>query len=163
MLWDLSTFDRESFNFSEYLRFLEHKHLNVKFHETLLRVAIPNLGCTDTKRCDADAHGLRKAREANVIFNHLAVNGVKHILKVVVPDCTIHPHANKDIIDALRPFTIRNLDWRKSNLGVKTIMMSAPDVETLALYSSGDEDALAQWINSDGLCQLPKVERFYKW
>lgn len=37
-------------------------------------------------------------------------------------------------------------------------MASTPEVETLTLDSSGDEDALSHWINVDGLCQLPKVE-----
>jgi len=156
LLWDLSTFDNENTNFSEYL--LRLRQLNVIFHETLVRVALPNLSCTGKQSCDATTHGLRENPEANLIFKHLADCKVKHILKVVVPDCTIHSHSNRDIIDALKPFAIENLDWRKVDLGVTTIRMAAPEIETLKLYSSGNRDVLSNWIDTNGLAQFPKVD-----
>ena len=96
-----------------------------------------------------------------MIFKHLGAKGVKHIMEAVVPDCMVHPHANRHIINALRPFNIRRLKWRKVDLGVKTIAMAAPEVEVLALYSSGDRDVVSQWVDIDGLCQLPKVAALY--
>ena len=92
-----------------------------------------------------------------MIFSHLGSKGVKHIIEAVVPDCMVHPHANRHIINALRPFNIRRLKWRRLDLGVTTIAMAAPEVEVLTLYSSGDRDALSQWVGIDGLCRLSKV------
>ena len=92
-----------------------------------------------------------------MIFGFLKSKGVKHIIEVIVPDCMVHPHANKHIINALQPFNVKRLKWRKLDLGFKTIAMAAPEVEGLTLYSSGDKDALFQLVNVDGLCQLPQV------
>ncbi len=155
--WDLSIFNNKKLNFTEYLRILESNNLNISFYETLIRVTLPDLSCSGNRSCDATTHGLRKSSEANVIFSHLKSKGVKHIIEAVVPDCMVHPHANRHIVNALRSFNITRLKWRKLDLGVKTIAMAAPDVEVLTLYSSGDRDALSQWVDIDGLCQLPKV------
>ena len=155
--WDLSTFDNNKMNFTEYLRVLESDNFNISFYETLLAVALPDLSCAGSHPCDATPHGLRKSSEASVLFKYLERKRVKHIIEAVVPDCMVHPHANKSIISALRPFNVRRLKWRKLDLGVKTIAMAAPEVEVLTLYSSGDRDALSQWVNFDGLCQLSKV------
>ena len=144
-------------NFVAYLGVLKSNRFNIKFHETLKRVTLPNLSCSENRSCDATNHGLRKSYEAWVVFDYLRSKGVKHIIEVVVPDCMVHPHANKYIIAALRPFDVRRLKWRKLNLGVRTIAMAAPEVEQLTLYSSGDIDALYQWADTDGLCRLPKV------
>lgn len=153
----MSTFDDKERNFTEYLRVLESDNFNISFYETLIAVALPDLSCTGSRPCDATPHGLRNSSEANVIFKYLERKGVKHIIEAVIPDCMVHPHANRSIISALRPFNIRRLEWRKLDLGVKTIAMAAPEVEVLTLYSSGDRDVLCQWVNFDGLCQLSQV------
>lgn len=155
--WNLSLFDSKEMDFTEYLRVLESDNLNISFYETLIVVTLPDLSCAASHPCDATPHGLRKSSEANVIFKYLERKKVKHIIEAVVPDCMVHPHANKSIISALRPFNIRRLKWRKLDLGVKTIALAAPEVEVLTLYSSGDRDVLSQWVNFDGLCQLSQV------
>ena len=152
---DLSGF--KTMNFMEYLPVLELDNLNISFYETLIKVVLPDLNCHDNHSCDATKHSLRKSSEAGIVFRYLKSKGVKHIIEAVIPDCMVHPHANRYIIDALRPFNVKRLNWRKLDIGVETIKRAAPDVEVLTLHSSGDWDALSRWVGVDGLCQLPKV------
>ena len=92
-----------------------------------------------------------------MMFNHLRSEGVNHIIGVVVLDCMVHPHANRYISSALPPFNVRRLKWWRLDIGVKTTAIAALEVEELVLCLRGDRDALSQWVDIDGLFQLPRV------
>ena len=154
----MSIFNADNLDFNEYLDDLREDRLDIKFHETLLRVVLPNLSCVPNNACAINLpHPLRKDSEANLVFDYLIRKGVKRVIEAVIPDCIVHPHSNRNIINALKPLEVKRLNWRKLNLGVSTIQMAAPEVEALTLYSSGDADALLQLSGPEGLCKLEKV------
>ena len=151
-------FDAENLDFPEYLDDLKKDRLNIEFYKTLIRVKLPDLSCSPKKACTATlTHPVRNDSEANLIFDYLSRKGVQRVIEAVIPDCIVHPHSNRNIINALKPMGVKRLNWRKLNLGVSTIQMAAPEVEDLTLYSSGDADALLQLTGPNGLCKLRKV------
>ena len=118
---------------------------------------MPNLVCSAIKSCSSLSHGVRNVPEALTVFKVLQVKGVTHIVEVIVPDCPIHPHKNKDIIESLCSFHVRILDWKKRDLSVELLRRASPEVEELHLYSSGNQGILDQWASDEGLCRLEKV------
>jgi len=149
---DLQLFENSSYRFSPY--YLDNfPRTNFKCESWLQYVRLPEL------QCDFEVTEVphKTLGDAILIFDSLRKKGVTHILKVIVPDCTIHPHGDDAVIRCLEGLHVKKLDWRKQDLSVATILQAAPEVEEVRLYSSGNRDVLSHWASYEGLYRLPKV------
>ena len=85
------------------------------------------------------------------------IKGVRKIYQLVVPDYFVDPHTEETIENAIKPFEVETLDWRRLDLGIDSIQASAPEVRRLHLYSSGNRAALSHWYSSEGIKTLKQV------
>lgn len=117
-------------------------------------VKLPDLQCSNEESCAINKQSLgRLDPEGPKVFDYLRsdVHGKKkvtHIDKVIVPDCTIHPHSDEEIRRSLAGLRIRSLDWRKQDLSITALRDILSGVESLHLQSSGNEDILSYWAQS---------------
>jgi hypothetical protein len=129
---------------------------DLEFEKTLRRVRIPAIsemaGISKTKHIDS--HIPDHARE---IFQWLQSKGVRQVVEVHITDSFHKPHAEETIIETLKGFNVQELDWKRTDLSVDTILQTSQDVKTLHLYSSGNWSALAHWLSIDGIPKLPLV------
>jgi len=145
-------------DFGEFIKNSLRKSRSQSLYEPFLEyVTLPDLGCEFAAKCFPVRNGIRIKGEAPAVFEFLRGSDVTHILKVVVPDCLSHPHSSQDIITSLSGLNVRDLDWRKKDLTVDTILAAVPDVELLCLYASGNDVVLQHWIGKKGLERLEKL------
>ena len=154
---DLSVFSKINIPFKEYVNDLQDH--NVEFNTYLKLVRLPELACVGRESCVDLKDGLRCRPEAVKVFDYLWEKGVRNILKVVVPDCPVHPHTNQAIRNLLQKFSIKRLEWRKKDLSVQTLMTAAPKLEKIRLFASGNQDVLDHWASPEGLSRLRQVYR----
>lgn len=86
--------------------------------------------------------------------------GVKRIIKLVVSDHPYLPCRDHVIVDALKGFDIRYLDWDKEDLCMQSLTQNgiAPNLRELWLAWSGRNSTLLGWSNKEcGLWKLSKV------
>ena len=101
---------------------------------------------------------LRSERqEVWLILSWLKGKGVKEILRLVVPDCKVNPLDEDRIRRSMEGFVIKELDWRRLDLGIEPIMSLASTLSVLHLYSSGNWAVLSHWVSKGGLEELKKV------
>jgi hypothetical protein len=60
------------------------------------------------------------------------------------------------IQQSIIPFNVEVLDWRRTDLSIRTIRTAASNVRVLHLFCSGGWAALSDWTGSN-LASLPKV------
>jgi hypothetical protein len=149
---DLQQFDKRGADYQAYVENFENTNFECETWYKYVR--LPDLHCS-SKGVDP-LHTVPR-EDARTIFNSLRDRKIKRILEVTVPDCPNHPHSDDTIINCLKEFGVKRLDWRKLDLSVKTILQAAQDVEELCLYSSGNEDMLTHWASYEGLYRLHKV------
>jgi hypothetical protein len=94
---------------------------------------------------------------ANIVFDLLKAKGVRTIVKVDVRDCLLHPHSDSNVIQCLRSFVVRKLDWRRADMGIEVLLQAAPDIEEITLYYTGNKEVLNRWTGYEGLRRLKKV------
>jgi hypothetical protein len=82
---------------------------------------------------------------------------VDRIFEVHVEDFLHSPHSEENIEHALQGFDVRDLDWRRVDLSVCSILEAAPNVEYLYLYSSGNPAVIDHWLGPNGVCTLLMV------
>jgi hypothetical protein len=85
------------------------------------------------------------------------VKNVTRIVQLSVEDSFENPHTEETIENAIMPFDIRILKWKRLDLSIDSILCSAKNVEHLYLYSSGNRAALTQWLGDCGVRRLDKV------
>lgn len=122
--------------------------LDVRFEKVLKYIEIPLLdNATTNARIDVLS-----------IFDWLCIcKGVRTILEVRVQDSRYTPHSEEDIEDSLIQLEIQELDWRRTDLSIHTILACAPDVERLHLYSSGNLATIDHWTGPNGVVRLKNV------
>jgi hypothetical protein len=121
---------------------------DVEFEPTLKYVDLPAF----------DGIEANKREEAKIILEWLRKSRiVKRIFHLSVADSLHEPHSEETIEDAIKPFDIKILDWRRIDLSIRTIRDAAPNIRRLRLYSSGNWAPLDHWIGADGVCTLQKV------
>lgn len=105
-------------------------------------------------------HHLNSPREdAKVVLDWLSDRGVQKIIELRVPDSWENPHSEEIIEQAIKTFGVEVLDWRRTDLSIKSIKESAGEtVRELHLYSSGNWTALSHWTDPEELSGLNKVE-----
>lgn len=90
---------------------------------------------------------------------------VTEIMEVTVLDRLRSPHDDQVIEDCVKSFRVQILNWRKLDLclaGFTSEGLGSGEcpIETLHLYSSGNQAVIKHWLcreGSGGLLDLPKV------
>jgi hypothetical protein len=99
-----------------------------------------------------------KQPPATLIFEWLSrCKGVEHILEIRVDDGEFSRHSEEDIEASLTRFDVRDLDWRRVDLSIDSVMRAAPNVERLHLYSSGNLGTIDHWLGRYGIQRLSNV------
>lgn len=101
-----------------------------------------------------DREGLTDSR---IVFNWLAKNGVKKIIRVIVLDDGDVAHSDDTIKECLKPFNIEVWDWKKPDIFSETICQAAPRVRVVHLYCTGNNAVLRNWSGEEGLAKLKQV------
>lgn len=135
----------------------------MKFEDTLQYVAfpavqverIPQSKMMKKQQQQQDGKG---RRDMEFLFDFLREKKVKRVLKVIVDDTTDTPHSDESIERCIGGLGCEIWDWKKIDLCSETILKAAPDVRELSLYWSGNNAILRGWSESEGLCQLSKLE-----
>jgi hypothetical protein len=113
----------------------------VEADKTLIQEKPDRVGLTDSK----------------IVFNWLAKNGVKKIIRAIVLDDGDVAHSDEAIEECLTPFKIEVWDWKKPDICSETIYKAAPDVRVVHLYCTGNNAVLRSWSGDEGLAKLKKV------
>jgi hypothetical protein len=169
--FDLSSLPRPSIS-TTYLNRLS-RHL--KFEDSLQYVALPKLrvelapkiasprsavvlaaGETD-KALTQEKPDRVGVTDSKIVFNWLAKNGVKKIIRVIVLDDGDVAHSDEAIEECLTPFKIEVWDWKKPDICSETIFQAAPGVRVVHLYCTGNNAVLRSWSGNEGLAKLKKV------
>src|ERR1700753_684784 len=82
---------------------------------------------------------------------------VYKVFKVIVDDFGYVSHSESSIVASLKGLDIKELDWRRPDIGSETIFEGAPIVSILHLYWNGNRGVLQGWCCPDGLCKLGDV------
>lgn len=93
------------------------------------------------------------------IFQWLKDHNVESVLKVIVVDDVEPCHSDEVIESCMRNLNTRVWNWSKIDLCCDVINDSAPLVEDVTLYSSGNNAVLVGWSSSAGLAKLKNVSR----
>ena len=128
--------------------------INVEFEPCLRYVVIP---LWDKNGPTCPRATLQPRYEVRDILFWLQIRKVRRILALQVLDSFHSPHTEETIELAVKPFNVKNLDWRRMDLSIDCVSEAAADVEVLALYSSGNWAVLSHWSGCDGIGRLTKV------
>ncbi|KAI1136077.1 subtilisin-like protein [Hypoxylon sp. FL0543] len=124
----------------------------VGFEHALKYVNIPSFG----------TGAVQRRTEALSIFRWLReCKGVERVFQVHVDDCRHHPHSEEDIEASLTGLGVRELDWQRVDLSVRSVWAAADKVEKLWLYSSGNSAVLDHWFGENGIRILPNLRNLY--
>lgn len=126
----------------------------VNFQPYLKYVSFPNL---ETIRKQNYAYTIQDlfGQEVKYVLQWLRiVKGVTRILDLRVLDSRHEPHSEETIEDAVEGLEVEELNWKRMDLSVHTVLRTAKDVRILHLYSSGSWTPLSHWMGPDGLNAL---------
>ncbi|KAI1259153.1 hypothetical protein F5Y18DRAFT_315386 [Xylariaceae sp. FL1019] len=129
-----------------------------EFESVLRLVAVGPVAMQQHKKAPVSDIGRRDLVE---VFRWLSKKGVKNIVRVIVNDSTDPCHADETIIEALREFSIDELDWSKPNLCPEAILKACHGIRRLDLSWSGLNGMLLAWGGLEGLARLPKLTEVY--
>jgi hypothetical protein len=125
----------------------------VEFQPKLKYVAFPDLDLGHSSRDIAF-----RSKEVKIILDWLwEIKGVRKILQLRVLDSWLEPHSEEVIEQAISRFNVETLNWRRTDLSIKSVVEAAKGVSELHLYSSGSWMALDHWMNEKTFSELPKV------
>ncbi|KAI0837188.1 subtilisin-like protein [Hypoxylon sp. FL0890] len=124
----------------------------VGFEHALKYVNIPSFGTGAVERRTEALYIFRWLRECK---------GVERVFQVHVDDCRHYPHSEEDIEASLTGLGVRELDWQRVDLSVRSVWAAAGDVEKLWLYSSGNLAVLDHWFGENGIRILPNLRNLY--
>ena len=125
---------------------------DLKFESVLRYVAFPDLS-----QGYKPPSQVKDREEVPLLLKWLRTKGVKTILKLIVPDCFWNPLHEDRVHECVNDFGIEELDWRRLDLCIETIMELSPTLSVLHLYSSGNWASLSHWMSKDGLVNLKNV------
>lgn len=129
------------------------------FQSFLKYVSFPNLDIIRKQSCANEIRHLF-GQEVKCVLQWLrVVKGVTRILNLRVLDSQHEPHAEETIEESVKGLRIEELNWKRMDLSIDSILEAAPNVQILHLYSSGSWTPLRHWIGSQGLDTL-NVSRF---
>jgi hypothetical protein len=169
--FDLSSLPRPSIS-TTYLNRLS-RHL--KFEDSLQYVALPKLRVEQAPKTSSPRSAVVPAAgetdkaliqekpdrvgltDCKIVFNWLAKNGVKKIIRVIVLDDGDVAHSDEAIEECLTPFKVEVWDWKKPDICSETIFQAAPGVRVVHLYCTGNNTVLRSWSGGEGLAKLKKV------
>ncbi|KAJ6444913.1 hypothetical protein O9K51_03315 [Purpureocillium lavendulum] len=104
--------------------------------------------------------GTRRTEAASILQWLKVCKRVKRIFEITVDDCRHCPTTEEDIELALQDLGVEHLDWRRTDLSIRSISGVASDLKTLHLYSSGNLAAIDHWIGPTGVDVL-NLDRLY--
>ncbi|KAK3372648.1 hypothetical protein B0H63DRAFT_551451 [Podospora didyma] len=83
---------------------------------------------------------------------------MRNIIKVAVNDIEALSHSDEAIVDVLRHFVIKIVDWRKIDLCPSVFQLGCRYVREVYLSWSGNNGILRAWSKPDGLVKAPYLE-----
>lgn len=86
---------------------------------------------------------------------------VKTVLRVIVDDLQEPGHSDQAIEEAIDGLGVEIWDWRRTDLCSEVIFKAAPQVQVLYLYWSGNNSALREWSEREGLSKLTRLEKVH--
>ncbi|KAL7904225.1 intracellular serine protease [Trichoderma velutinum] len=133
---------------------MQFDHLNL--HNVLQYVAFPQIELIEE---DETPTLQRKTRRDLVFFFHwLKQKGVTRIIKVIVDDLDTPSHSDDAIEEALEPFNVEILDWRRMDLDVVSLIRVGKCFREVHLQWSGNNGILRAWSEGEGLAMLPMLK-----
>jgi hypothetical protein len=126
----------------------------VDFQPYLKYVSFPNLNTIRKQSCAYAIQHLFREEVKWVLQWLRIVKGVTRILTLRVLDSRHEPHSEETIEDAVEGLKVEELDWKRMDLSIHTVLKAAKDVRVLHLYSSGSWTPLSHWMGPDGLKML---------
>jgi hypothetical protein len=131
--------------------------MRLQFFDNLIIVKLPDLRCRPDLSCPRSKQIFSAEKKSGVLQLFQKFLRGKHIHEIVVPDCPDHPHTNQEIEDILADSDVRVLNWRRADISITMLRKVAPNIESLHLYSSGNQDVLDYWTSYFGLYRFEKV------
>ncbi|KAL7903704.1 peptidase S8/S53 domain-containing protein [Trichoderma velutinum] len=150
LLFDFGSLER--LRKDDFLRQFGHLQLN----SVLDHVAFPQIELIE----DDDVSATRRRARTDLVFffNWLKQKGVKHIIKVTVDDLNTPAHSDEAIEQALEPFDVEILDWRRLDLDPVSLSRVGKRLREVHLQWSGKNVVLWAWSEEEGLAMIPTLE-----
>src|SRR3569833_203913 len=156
----MSSFARP--NFIEYIKGIAN--IGVTFRDDIHLIEFPKLTCTDEEPSRYSRVMATEELEPpvyQVIQRGLKDNGMVTLRKLVLPDCSRHPHSDSLMKTILSGLGLKIIDWSKADPSIISLHDADADVDDLHLRSSGHQDILFFWISEAGLNRFRKVSILY--
>ncbi len=147
-------FGRGNYNISQDDFKANFDHLN--FDKTLQYVYFPHGEVKPSEKNSYVSKQLGGCQNMVFFFKWLADKKVERILTVIVDDY-MEPHSDEAIEEALLPFKIEVLDWRKIDLDTEVIRKVGRQLREVHLLWSGNNAALRAWSEPEGLRAIPTL------
>ena len=125
---------------------------DIRFESVLRYVKFPDMSQEPKPK-----NQISDREDVSSVLLWLRRKGVKIILKLIVPDCILIPFDEDKIPMSVKGFGIEQLNWRRLDLCIESIMGMASTLTSLHLYSSGNWAVLCHWVSEGGLAKLEKV------
>ncbi|ROV96757.1 hypothetical protein VSDG_05534 [Cytospora chrysosperma] len=137
--------------------FTQFQHL--EFDKVLQYVAFPRIQIDlGSNQADMQFQG---SRHLLYFFQWLQRKGVQRIIKVEVDDMPSRTPAHSDevIEEALKPFGVEILDWRRPDLCPLMISRIGANLRQLTLQWSGSNPVLRSWGETEGFALTPSLRK----
>lgn len=135
--------------------FTQFQHL--EFDKVLQYVAFPRIQIDlGSNQPDVRFQG---SRHLLYFFQWLQKMGVERIVKVEVDDMPSQTpvHSDEVIEEALKPFGVEILDWRRLDLCPLMISRIGGNLRQITLQWSGSNAVLRSWSETEGLALTPSL------
>ncbi|KAJ4256271.1 hypothetical protein NW762_009351 [Fusarium torreyae] len=129
---------------------------HLQFDSALQYVAFPQIELDEDVPPPDIRH--RGKRDMVFFFNWLQQKGVKHIIKVIVDDLRIPSHSDQAMEEALQPFNVEILDWRRVDLDPLSLSRFGQSLREVHLQWSGRNSVLRSWSEKEGLALIPTLK-----
>ena len=123
----------------------------LSFDRFLRFVRIPGTTKSEHTKPDTDRNSVVD------VFEYLHNKGVTHIIYLEVGSDPDFAQSDIAITRSIKPFTVAELNWKKTDISSDILREAAPNVRKLHLYSSGNMGVLKSWGAENGLPSLSKV------
>jgi hypothetical protein len=138
-----------------------HKHFgHLEFDKVIQYVAFPQVELDHGDDIPPDERSQGR-RDMIFFFDWLRGKGVQRIVKVIVDDLNMPSHSDEAIEEALKPFDVEILDWRRLDLCPLTISRIGKSLREVYLQWSGRNAVLRSWSESEGLALTGTLESIH--
>ncbi|KAF3059759.1 putative intracellular serine protease protein [Daldinia childiae] len=141
--------------FDDILQHVEVPHIIIEGNDSL-----PNTPKLRDYSAKTDLGGNGRA-DLVFIFRWLRSKGVQTIIQVIVDDLGSTAHGDESIEKALSGFGVEIWNWKKRDLCSEVIINTAPNVQVVYLYWSGNNAVLRGWCDEGGLKKLKELRKIH--